>query len=101
MRDKQADWLEQAKRASQPMMDRAKAILRNAGVPAGAISSQFYVPVGGENMVSDILLQAKEDHLDTIVVGRETFAGLQRVFRHHVADDLIRRGHNHTIWVVE
>jgi nucleotide-binding universal stress UspA family protein len=101
IRNKQDDWLEKAKRESQPMMDRAKAILHDARVPARAIKSRFYAPISGENLVSDILLQAQTDACDTIVVGRETFAGLQRVFRHHVADDLIRRGHNHTIWVVE
>lgn len=101
MRGKQADWLEKAKLESQPMMDKAKGILHDAGISAGDIDSQFYTPISGENMVSDILLQAQADACDTIVVGRETFAGLQRVFRHHVADDLIRRGHNHTIWVVE
>lgn len=101
MRDKQARWLAEAKRTSQSLLDKAKAILHDAGVPARAITSQFYAPISGENLISDILLTAQTDHCDTIVVGRETFSGLQRVFRHHVADDLIRRGHNHTIWVVE
>jgi K+-sensing histidine kinase KdpD len=70
-------------------------------IPSGDIGIQFYAPVSGEDLVSDILLEAQEAHCDTIVVGRETFSGLQRVLKHHVADDLIRRGHDHTIWVVE
>lgn len=101
MRSKQAEWLEEAERASQLMLDKAKAILHDAGVPTRSIATQFYVPIRGENLVSDILLQAKADDCDTIVVGRETFSGLQRLLQHHVADDLIRRGYNHTIWVVE
>jgi nucleotide-binding universal stress UspA family protein len=101
MRDKQGEWLEQAKHDAQPMLDQAKTILREARVPARAISTHFYAPVGGENLVSDILLAAQNHQCDTIVVGRETFSGLQRVLKHHVADDLIRRALHHTIWVVE
>lgn len=101
IRAKQAEWLEQAQQAAQPMLDKAKTILRDMRVPARAISTHFYAPISGENLVSDILSEAKENSCDTIVLGRETFSGWQRVFKHHVADDLIRRGQHHTIWVVE
>lgn len=101
MRHKQGEWLEQAKHDAQPILDQAKAILHDARVPVRAISTHFYAPIGGENLVSNILQAAQDNQCDTIVVGRETVAGLQRVLHHHVADDLIRRGDHRTIWVVE
>jgi K+-sensing histidine kinase KdpD len=52
-------------------------------------------------MVTDILEAAQADRCETIVVGRHSFTLLQRIFRHPVADELIRRGQGYTIWVVE
>ena len=101
IRNRQASWLEEVKRTAQPTLERAKAVLRDARIPARDIAVQFYAPVSGESLVSDILQAAQKANCETIVVGRETFSGLHRLLKHHVADDLIRRGHHHTIWVVE
>jgi K+-sensing histidine kinase KdpD len=57
--------------------------------------------INGQSMVTDILEAAQADRCETIVVGRHSFTLLQRIFRHPVADELIRRGQGYTIWVVE
>lgn len=101
IRNEQIGWIAQAKQAAQPVLEKAVSILREARVPARAISTQFATSIGGQDVVTNILETAKVDNCATIIVGRESFTGLQRVFTHHVADELIRRGHGYTIWVVE
>jgi nucleotide-binding universal stress UspA family protein len=56
MRSKQSDWLEEAKRASRPILEKAQAMLHDAGVPVRSITTRFYAPISGENLASDILL---------------------------------------------
>lgn len=101
MRDEQASWLEQAEREAQPMLEQAVAKLHEARVPKSGIKTQCVTSIGGKDIVTELLEVAQADDCDTIVVGRESFTGLQRFLKHHVADELIRRGRQHTIWVVE
>jgi nucleotide-binding universal stress UspA family protein len=101
LRKEQAEWLDRAKQADQPMLEQAVSILRQARIPARAVDTQFATSISGQDLITNILEAAKADNCATIVVGRELFTGLQRVFEHHVADELIRRGHGYTIWVVE
>jgi len=75
--------------------------LRQAQVSEDAMSTIFSAASNVDSLVSEILEAAREENCDTIVVGRETFTGLDRIFKRHVADDLIRRGRGYTIWVVE
>lgn len=101
MRDEQAHWLEQTEREAQLMLDQAVAKLQEARVPKSGINTQCITSIGGKDIVAELLEVAQTNHCDTIVVGRESFRGLERFLKHHVADELIRRGHQHTIWVVE
>jgi K+-sensing histidine kinase KdpD len=65
------------------------------------MTARFAFSYNVDALVTEILEAAQAESCDTIVVGRETFTGLDRIFKHHVADDLIRRGQGYTIWVVE
>ena len=57
--------------------------------------------VNHEDLVNDILQAGRKDGCSTIVVGRESFSWLKEMFHHHVADELVRKAHGLTIWVVE
>jgi nucleotide-binding universal stress UspA family protein len=101
LQKKRTEWARREQQSAQPMLDKAKAALRHAQVTEDAITERFAFANNVDALVSEILATARAENCDTVVVGRETFAGLDRIFRHHVADDLIRRGQGFTIWVVE
>ena len=98
---RRAAWMKREQQSAQPMLEKAKVILRGGQVSEHAINTRFAFAYNVDALVTEILQAAKAENCDTIVVGRETFTGLDRIFRHHVADDLIRRGQGYTIWVVE
>ena len=96
-----AHWLEAAEKAAQPVFTKANAILRKANVPAPALETQLAPAESGQDVVGAILEEARRSACRTVVVGRESFSWLHELFQHHVGDELIRRGHGLTIWVVE
>ncbi len=101
LQKKRAEWIKREQQSAQPMLEKAKAVLRSAQVAEDAMTTRFASASNADTLVSEILEAAQAENSDTIVVGRETFTGLDRIFKHHVADDLIRRGHGYTVWVVE
>jgi nucleotide-binding universal stress UspA family protein len=97
----QAAWLAQAEEAARPTLERATSRLRQANIPAQAIATQCVVSINGQAMVTDILDAAEANQCGTIVVGRESFHGLQALLAHHVGDELIAKGRGVTVWIVE
>ncbi len=94
-------WIAQSERRSLPTLKKARSILNHAGVPAEAVEVEFWEPVNREDLVDDILQLGRKDGCGTIVVGRKSFSWIKEIFHHHVADELVRKGHGLTIWVVE
>ena len=101
LQKKRAEWLSHERELAQPMVEKAKAVLRGAGLSEDAVTARFVSASDVDALATEILAAARGENCDTIVVGRETFRGLDEIFRHHVADALIRRGQGYTIWVVE
>jgi len=101
IRNLQAKWLKEAEKAAKIVFDSAKGVLRQAGVPMRMVNTHCCSAAPGENLVTDILEDATTHACSTIVIGRESFSGLKRLYKHHVADELVRRGQGLTIWVVE
>jgi nucleotide-binding universal stress UspA family protein len=97
----QARWLKEAEQASQPLFDKAKAICHDAGVAAGSIATHCVSLDEGKDVAEDVLQDARAHQISTIVVGRESFSGLQKLLKRHVADILVRKGQGLTVWVVE
>jgi nucleotide-binding universal stress UspA family protein len=98
---RRAEWIKREQQSAQSMLEKAKSILRGGRVSEQAMTARFAFSYNVDALVTEILEAAQAESCDTIVVGRETFTGLDRIFKHHVADDLIRRGQGYTIWVVE
>jgi K+-sensing histidine kinase KdpD len=92
-----------ARRESEawPALERAKSMLKGAGISAQAIETEFWESLNSSDLANDILEVGELNQCRTIVVGRESFAWLREIFHHHVADELVRKGHGLTLWVVE
>jgi nucleotide-binding universal stress UspA family protein len=101
LRDKQEPLIARSESEAWPALERGKSILKNAGMPAGAIETEFWESVNRGDLANDILEVGRLNQCGTIVVGRESFSWLREIFHHHVADELVLKGHGFTLWVVE
>jgi nucleotide-binding universal stress UspA family protein len=87
--------------AGQPLLQRLQAVLAERHIDVVARLVQFAEPLDATNVTAHILQTAKEQDYGTVVVGRQGFGGLKRLFRHHVGEELTRTGKGFTIWIVE
>lgn len=96
-----ARWMEKAEQAAQPMFARAKTLLSEAGVPDETIQTQVFASFDIQEVVADILEAARASQCGTVVVGRETFSGFEKMFHRHVGDQLVPQGQGLAFWIVE
>jgi nucleotide-binding universal stress UspA family protein len=101
LKDKREQWIEKAKTQASPILKKAKSAFKKAGIPANAVKTEFWISTNGEGVAGDILDAARLNKCNTVVVGRKSFSWLKKIFSHHVADELIRKAHDLTVWVVE
>jgi K+-sensing histidine kinase KdpD len=101
LKDKRAQWIERSKTKALPALRKAKSIFKKARLPAQAVDTEFWIDINSKGLAGDILDAAQLNKCSTVVVGRKSFSWLEEIFRHHVADELVRDAHNLTIWVVE
>jgi nucleotide-binding universal stress UspA family protein len=94
-------FLRKASAETRPLLQKAKAILMSAGVPAQAIQQECAELANSEDFVADILREAHERGCATVVIGRKSFTGLKEFFADHAADDLIQAGQGLAFWVVK
>src|SRR3990172_4253402 len=101
--DPRAAWVAQSEKAAQAVFARTKAILRKARIPAHALGTELVTVSTDQDLATIIVEAARASQCGTIVVGRETYAGLRELFqRHvHVADELIQKAQGLALWVVE
>ena len=94
-------WLAAAKNASQTGLDEARAKLRKAGVPTGAIQLLFCEPAEGRDAADDILQMAHECKCDTVVVGRDSVSWFHELFSQELSEEILRRGKGFSVWAIE
>lgn len=83
------------------MLQPLEAMLAKKAIDVAGLLVEFEEPLDKKNIADKILDAAREHNCGTIVVGRHSFSGLQRLFQHHVGEELVREGEKITIWVVE
>ena len=93
-------WIAEARRKAQPIFDRAKSILGDAGVEEGSIHQLYLPSVHGREVAREALDAARDAGCDTIVVGQRSFSWYQELTKKHVAQDLIDNGEDIVVSVV-
>ena len=83
------------------LLRRLQRTLSDGGIDVAELLVQLEEPLDAKSTTRHILKTAVERDYGTVVVGRHTFSGLKRLFRHHVAETLIRTAEGVTVWVVE
>lgn len=103
-RDLQAErsrWIATAKRAAQKHLDQAGAVLRKAGVPAGALQSLFCESGDGREVADRLFNMGKECQCRTVVVGRRSVSWFHELFSRDLSEELLRCGKGFCVWAVE
>jgi nucleotide-binding universal stress UspA family protein len=93
-------WLGEVQRAVQPVFSKAQAMLQAAQIPEGAVETHLAMRVNDESVETSIVEEAHAHRCGTVVVGREAFSAVQELVREHVAEKLVQRAHDLTLWVV-
>lgn len=94
-------WMAAARKTAEPALAGARATLREAGVPAGALETRFFDPVEGRDAAGEILKIARGRKCHTVVIGRQSLSWFRELVQGDLAEELVRRGKGFTIWVVE
>ena len=97
----QAQWIEQAKQATKPLVEKVKGAFLQVGVSAGMITTVFAESIHRPDFVRELLETAHKQNCGTIVVGRESYPSFKEMFHHHVGEELVRNGQGFAVWVVE
>ncbi len=85
----------------QNLLQGLQGMLAERRIDVAARIVQFEEPLDPKNITDRILKTTEVGHYGTVVVGRHSFSGLKRLFRHHVGEELVRAGKGIAIWVVE
>ncbi len=101
LKSEQRRWISDAKKRLQKVLDKARAILQKAGVPAGAIQTLFCEPEEGPYAAESILNMAKECRSRTVVVGRQSVSWFHELFSQDLPEELLRHGKGFCVWAVE
>lgn len=97
----QAQWINHARKAAQPILERAKTVLYQVGVPPERVITLFSESIHRSNIVRELIETAQKQHCGTVVVGRESYPGFREMFQRHVGEALVREGRGFAIWVIE
>ena len=101
LKQDQAQWIEQAKQAAEPHVEKIKGIFLRVGISADMITTVFAESIHRPDFVRELLETAHKQNCGTIVVGRKSYPSFKEMFHHHVGEELVRKGEGFAIWVVE
>ena len=100
LKKEQAQWIENAKKAAEPMLDNAKTILYRIGVLPAMITTVFSQSIHRPDIVHELIETAHKQNCGTIVVGRESYSNFKEMFHHHVGEELVRQTSSFAVWVI-
>jgi nucleotide-binding universal stress UspA family protein len=87
--------------AGHALLQRTQRQLADCGIDVAALIVKFDEPLEPRQIARDLLKTAKERDYGTVVVGRNSFSAVRRLFQHHVSEELVRAGQGVSVWVVE
>lgn len=100
LKKEQAQWIEDAKNAAEPILENAKTILYRLGVVPSMISVVFSQSIHRPDIVRELLETAHKHNCGTIVVGRESYPSFKERFHHHVGEELVQKVQGIAVWVI-
>jgi len=98
LRAQQEEWVQTESAREYPILAQALDVLGKAGFPLDRATTKFGHE---EDVVRNILEEARAGNYGTIVVGRHRNQGTKRLFGKDTVDHLLRDAKDVTVWVVE
>jgi nucleotide-binding universal stress UspA family protein len=83
----------------EKLLGSLQGVLTEKGIEVTVLPVKFEKLMDARHIARDILKTAEEGNYGTVVVGRHSFSVWQRLFRHHVGEELVRLGEDITVWV--
>jgi len=98
LRTQQEEWIQTESVREYPILAQALDVLGKAGFPLDRATTKFGHE---EDVVRNILEEARAGDCGTIVVGRHRSQGTKRLFGKDTVDQLLRDAKEVAVWVVE
>jgi nucleotide-binding universal stress UspA family protein len=99
--EEQRRWIAEARRRKDPLFQRARAILEEAGVDGLRVHEHAFETIPEDKVHARILDAAEECGCDTVVMGREDRGWVADVLNRHVSHDVVKHARGLSVWVVE
>ncbi|MDR4458960.1 MAG: universal stress protein [Nitrospirales bacterium] len=100
LKKEQAQWIDNAKKTAEPILENAKTILYQLGVSPARITTLLSQTIHRPNIARELLETAHKQNCGTIVVGRESYSTFKEMFHHHVGEELAQKGQGFAVWVI-
>ena len=98
---KQERWEQGIQSAAAPIFDKARAVLKRAGVAPQRIQSHTAALAHREDLIDEILKSARQLGCLTIVVGRNCFPWFKEAFVGHLGDEISQRAAGIAVKIIE
>jgi nucleotide-binding universal stress UspA family protein len=98
LRTEQEEWIQTESALEYPILVRALEVLGKTGFPVDRATLKFGHE---EDVVRNILEEARAGNYGTIVLSRHRSSGIKRLFGSDMIDQLLREAKGVTLWLVE
>ena len=98
LRTEQEEWIQTESAREYPILAQALDVLGKAGFPLDRATTKFGHE---EDVVRNILEEARAGNYGTVVVGRHRSQGTKRLFGKDTVEQLLRDAKDVAVWVVE
>jgi nucleotide-binding universal stress UspA family protein len=100
LRGQRRRWMAVADGKDWRVLRAAEATLRRSGVAAPRMSAYISSPLDARTAVDEVLLLAREEGCQTIVVGHRAHSWLRWLGGGDLADQLVRQAKGCAVWVI-
>jgi len=87
--------------AARELLDSMKQQLVTAGLDPEHVDAGVLSLPSMTDFAEGLLDVARDQKCSTVVVGRTSLPWFREAFHHHPADELVKKAHGFTLWIVE
>jgi nucleotide-binding universal stress UspA family protein len=101
LRREQRGWMAVGDKKARTIVRAAQTTLQRAGLAASRIHAYVSSPLDAREVVDEVLLVARDQQCETIVVGHRAHSWFRSLGSGDLADQLLRRAKGYAVWVID